>query len=180
MKVSIRPEQPADYPTIFHLVEWAFRDLAFSDQNEQYLVDRLRHTPGYVPELALVAEHQGAIVGHILLTEVVLRTTKGDITLLTLAPVSVSPPYQKQGFGSQLIEAAHRQARAMGYPAVALIGHPAYYPRFGYQPAAKYGITLPFDVPEEAAMVLELYPGSLSGIAGHLLFHEVFFLSAPN
>lgn len=170
-----RQEQVKDHPIVFDLIQTAFKDEPLSDHSEGLLVRRLRQADTFIPELSIVAEQDGQIVGHILLTPIQI-SAKAQITpALALAPVSVLPAFQKQGIGGQLIEKAHEVARSLGHTIVALIGHEHYYPRFGYQLASKYRISFPFEVPEENAMILELNPGALEGVYGVVVYPEAFF-----
>lgn len=136
-----------------------------------YLMLWLRKSKAFVPELSLVAEIDGEIVGHILFTEI---TIGGDIAL-ALAPVSVSPDYKGLGIGAKLINEGHEVARKLGYKAIVLLGHEGYYPRFGYIKASLYGIKAPFDVPDECFMVFELKENSLEKFDGVVEYAPEFF-----
>ncbi len=125
--LTIRPETPSDYPAIADL-----NRRAFGGEFEVRLVDNLRHTAGYIPELALVAVQEERIVGHILFTLVQLRQGEQTTPLLSLAPLAVLPEDQHQGIGSALVCEGLRRCRSLGYPAVVVLGHPGYYPRFGF------------------------------------------------
>ncbi|WP_299701378.1 GNAT family N-acetyltransferase [uncultured Pontibacter sp.] len=175
MPIQIRQEQPADYPAVFTLVEHAFSDLEISDHTEQFLVERLRKSDAFIPELSLVAEEEGKIVGYILLTKLKIRNEQQEFESLSLAPVAVLPEYQRQGIGAMLIEQAHRIAKSLGYTAVILVGHENYYPRFGYKPASTFGIKFPFEVPEANAMAVELVENGLAGIRGTVMYPPAFF-----
>lgn len=106
MDITIRQEQTEDYGAVHKTVELAFKDVEESDHSEPFLVDKLRQTDAFVPELSLVAETDGKIIGHILLTKVEIVSENNSVTSLGLAPVSVLPKYQKQGVGSALIREA--------------------------------------------------------------------------
>ena len=106
----------------------------------------------FIQELSLVAEQDGRIVGRILFTKLKV----GQTTQLALAPLAVHPDFQRQGIGGALIEEGHRIAAQLGYDYSILLGHPTYYPRFGYQPASRFGIQSPFDVPDENYMAFDL------------------------
>ncbi len=175
MDLLIRKEKVSDYPAVAALIERAFLTEAMSDHREHILVDRLRQTPGFVPELSLVAEVNHTVVGHILLTEILIKGTTHESQSLALAPVSVLPAWQGRGIGSKLIEAAHERARQLGYASVLLLGHATYYPRFGYQPATTFGIELPFPAPPENCLALELRPGGLANSGGAACYPPVFF-----
>lgn len=175
MSIHIRQEKPSDYPFVFHLIEDAFLHEKYSDKREQFLVERLRSTDGFIPHLSLVAEMDGKIVGYILLTEVKIATAQDEVTALALAPVAVLPAFQGKGIGAALIEKAHTVARDLGYQSVILLGHEQYYPKFGYQPLHDFGISLPFEAPPENCMALELVPDALKHKAGKVIYPAVFF-----
>ncbi|MEH0420422.1 GNAT family N-acetyltransferase [Streptomyces sp. B21-083] len=147
---NTRAENSADIPTI--------RDItlaAFDTPLEADLVDALRGDAGWIDGLSVVATGQdGGLVGHALLT----RCHIGDTPALCLGPVSVRPEYQNSGVGSSVISASLRAARERGEHFVTVLGHPTYYPRFGFGRASAYGIGLTIDVPDEAMMALTLDP----------------------
>ena len=175
MNFIIRQERIADYKSVFQLLERAFENDLHSDHSEQFLVERLRKSSSFIPELSLVAEIQGIVIGHILLTPIKIKDDQNEFESLALAPVSVLPEYQNKGIGGQLIIKAHERARELGFRSVALIGHESYYPRFGYEPAVKFGIKFPFDVPVENCMVVELVPKGLDRVKGMVEYPKEFF-----
>lgn len=176
MTLIIRQETPADYDRVFAITAAAFRDLDISDHTEQHLVNRLRTSPAFIPNLSLVAELDGEVVGHILFTRATISDGNQTHDSLTLAPVSVAPDYQRRGIGGQLIRAGIQLARELGFDNINLVGHPDYYPRFGFVRASRYHIRVPFDVPDEAFMVLELTPGALDQVSGELHYAPEFGL----
>ncbi len=176
MTLTIRPETPADYARIYEITEAAFRDLDISDHTEQDLVNRLRDSAAYLPQLALVAELNGEVVGHILFTRAAIVGPDRSWETLVLAPVSVAPPHQKCGIGGRLIRAGIDIARELGFDSINLVGHAAYYPRFGFVRASHYKISIPFDVPDEAFLIQELRPGALDGISGVIHYPPEFGL----
>ena len=173
--VTIRKEDKTDHSVVFDVVTSAFASMPYSDGTEQHIVSRLRHSEAFVPELSLVAELDDNVIGHILLSEVKVISDQEAHTILSLAPVSVHPDYQRQGIGSLLIKHAHQVALDMGYGAVVLIGHHEYYPRFGYQPAHTFDITFPFDAPAENCMAIELRKDALKGVVGQVQYPQEFF-----
>ena len=175
MPLTLRPTTPADYPAITALLQASFADDPHSDQTEHLLVGRLRQSAAYIPELDIVAEQGGQIVGHILLSKIKIRNGEQTFDSLALAPVAVLPAQQGQGIGGQLIEAAHRVARLLGHRSVVLLGHAGYYPRFGYERASRFGIALPFEVPDENCMAVELVESGLAGVSGMVEYPAAFF-----
>lgn len=150
----IRKENPNDWDTVHLLVKTAFANAAHSDGNEHNLVNALRDSKSFIPELSLVAIRQKKIVGHILFT----KATIGERTVLALAPLSVLPLCQRQGIGQALIAEGHSIAQDLGYEYSIVLGHPQYYPKTGYRPASVYGIKAPFEIPDENFMAIKLIP----------------------
>ena len=172
--LTVRPEQPSDFEAVQKTVQ-----LAFGRLNEAELVERLRESDYYVPELALVAEREGDIVGHVMLTYVELRGEDCSLAVLGLAPLAVRPDAQHQGVGAALVEAGLAGAEARHEPLVVVLGHPRYYTRFGFEPARPHGIEPPPPgVPDEVWLVRLLagydgrqrgqvvYPAAFDGWSG--------------
>ncbi len=173
--LTIRQENPVDHSRVFEVVEAAFREMKHADGDEQFLVERLRNSVDFIPELSLVAELDGLVVGHILFTRIWIFDGSARKESLSLAPVSVHPDFQNQGIGGKLILEGHRKASELGYRSVVVLGHEGYYPRFGYELCKKYDIVLPFDAPEENCMVIELTEGGLDGVSGIAEYGDAFF-----
>lgn len=150
--MKIRKEEINDHEIIYDVIKSAFDHAEHADGNEQDLVNALRKSESYIPELALVAEENGKMVGHIMFT----KANVGENTVLALAPLSVLPEYQRRGIGTALIKEGHRIARNLGYGYSVVLGSETYYPRSGYVPADTLGILPPFDVPRENFMVYKL------------------------
>ncbi|MCJ8166295.1 N-acetyltransferase [Pontibacter sp. E15-1] len=174
MNILIRHEKPTDHIAVFELIKDSFGKEEFSDHREHFLVERLRESDSFIQELSLVAEVEGKIVGHILLTKIKIKNTAAEFVSLALAPVSVIPEFQNMGIGGMLIAKAHEIARKMGYTSVVVLGHENYYPRFGYRQAHTFGIESPFDVPKENFMAIELIDNGLKGISGKVEYPEAF------
>ncbi|URM89000.1 N-acetyltransferase [Streptomyces sp. MRC013] len=136
---------------------YAVNAAAFETSAEADLVDALRTDPGaWLPGLSYVAEApDGTVAAYALIT----RCRVGDAPAAALAPVAVAPPYQRRGAGQAVVRAVLDAARLAGEPLVLVLGHPGYYPRFGFVPASRYGIRASFDVPDEAMMALRLDAG---------------------
>lgn len=163
MNVLVRPEMPADRAAIYDLTARAF-DQSLHD--EAGLVDKLRESPSWVDGLSRVAEMDGNVVGHVLLTRAGLANVESDRKLLALGPLAVAPERQKQGIGSALMRDALDAAARLDFDGVALLGHSAYYPRFGFAPASRWGLRNTFDVTGAAWMARPLRPNGLDGLWG--------------
>jgi len=175
MNIIIRQEQEEDYKITEYVVEEAFKVAEYADHTEQFLVAKLRNSDAFVPELSLVAECNGEIIGHIMLTKILIRNDEREEESLSLAPLSVLPEYQNEGVGSKLIEEALKTARNLGFKSVIVLGHNLYYPKFGFKPAKTWGITSPFDVRDEFFMALELQEGSLKDASGLVIYPREFW-----
>lgn len=174
MDIKIRQEIEKDYDLTEAVVERAFKDAEYSDHAEHFLVDKLRKGDAFIPELSLVAESDGEIVGHLMLTKLVIENEENRYESLGLAPVSVLPEYQNKGIGSKLIRESLEIAKEKGFKSIMVLGHHKYYPRFGFKPASTWGIKAPFDVPDESFMALELDVGSLEGVWGTVIYSREF------
>ena len=164
--LKIRTEKVNDYPAIAEL-----NNLAFRRENEAKLIDEIRQSKGYIPELSLVAELNRKIVGHIMFSYIDLidkETTK----VIALAPVAVLPEHQNKGIGSLLIKNGLEVADKIQAPIVIVLGEPKFYIRFGFKPAIAYGIQSPFDVPDEYFMAKFLT--KLDGYRGKIIYPATF------
>ncbi len=152
--ITIRTENARDYNHIDTIVREAFND---SGVLVAELVNSIRESSNYIPELSLVAEKKGTIVGHIMLSHLNLDDNDRVHRVVTLSPISIKPEMQKKGIGSSLIKAAIKKTDALGEPLIMLEGDPNYYLRFGFKPGKEFGIgiALPHWAPE-AAMILPL------------------------
>jgi len=165
--ILIRPEAPRDSAGVRRVNEQAFGQPAEAD-----LVDALR--PTAQTALSLVAELDGQVVGHILFTRVQLDSGESESTALALGPMAVLPEHQRRGVGSRLVQEGLEQCKHLGHDVVFVLGHPAYYPRFGFEPAPPKGITCAWDVPPEVFMVAELQPGALRSRRGLVRYAQEF------
>ncbi len=168
--MEIRYEQAGDQDAI-HTVQ----SEAFGQPNEAELVENLRASGKAL--LSMVAVLEEKIVGHVLFSLVHVRNMKNEgeeFEAVGLAPVAVLPGYQREGIGSQLIREALAELRKTGHELVFVLGHPEYYPRFGFVSTAKYDIGCEYNVSPEVFMVLELQQGAIAGRTGVVYFAEEF------
>lgn len=175
LTVNIRPERPDETQWVVELTERAFETMPFSNGKEGMLVHNLHNSSSFIPELSLVAEYEGKVVGHILFTPIRIDNGEQQFTSLALAPVSVLPGFQNRRIGTQLILAGHQKAKELGYQSVILFGHPKYYPRFGYKPCSTWNIKASFDLPsDDVFMAVELSEGALNGVSGTVVHPPEF------
>jgi putative acetyltransferase len=163
----IRPEKPEDIESIRNI-----NRQAFGQENESKLVDKLRNRGALT--ISLVAVWDSELVGHIAFSPVVVESGTSGFTAIALAPMAVLPAHQRKGIGLQLVQAGLEECRRLGHEIVFLVGHPDYYPRFGFVPAKPKGVDCEFEVPEEAWMILELREGALAGRRGIVKFEPEF------
>jgi len=166
--LSIREETPQDYEAIREV-----NRLAFQQEDEGQIVDRLR-ADGLVIA-SLVAVEDGAVVGHILFSELPIETDRGLLRAASLAPMAVRPERQRRGIGSALVLRGLEVCRQRGYSIVVVVGHPSYYPRFGFSAERARNLRSPFA--GEAFMGLELVAGALEGLEGRVRYPEAFGLA---
>lgn len=167
----IRPESTSDVTNIRELNVLAFDN----GENEASLVEFIRESDHFISNLSLVAvKGDGEIIGHILFSVIHLVTAQGTVPTLGLAPMAVKPDYQNSGIGSALVNEGIKACKALGYDHVFVLGHPNFYPRFGFSPTSQFGIAPPFPVPEEVFMALELKKGSLTGLQGKIEYPPAF------
>jgi len=165
--MQIRTEQPSDYQATSEVILQAFRQ-----DNEVRLVEEIRKSDRYIPNLSLVAEIDGVVVAHILFSYIDL-VNKVTYKVLGLAPLVVRSPNQKQGIGSALVQEGLARANAMGEAIALVLGHPQFYTRFGFEPSIRYGIESPFPVPEDFFMV-KLLNGYQNAQRGKVVYPPAF------
>ena len=162
---GLRDEAPADYAAIR-----AVNLAAFGGAEEADLIEALR--PEGAVLLSQVAVQDGQVVGHILFSRMFVDTDDGPIDAVALAPVAVLPAAQRTGIGSALIRSGLDALRRRGERIVIVVGHPAYYPRFGFSAALARPLDSPF--PGDAFMALELVPGALANVRGRVRYNKAF------
>jgi putative acetyltransferase len=164
--IQVRTETASDFDAVRMVNERAFGEPA-----EALLVDALR---GLDAAISLVATIDGRVVGHILFTPVQVERAGSGLSAMGLAPMAVLPEFQKQGIGSALITAGLDACRARLHDLVVVLGHPGYYPRFGFVVAAAHGLTCEYPAPIEAFMVVELTPGAFARAGGLVRYRPEF------
>jgi putative acetyltransferase len=171
MGLRIRPEGPADFQAVSDVVK-----AAFGQSDEASMIELIRQSPHYVPGLALVAEEEGEIVGQALFSYIGLN---GDnpAQVLGLAPMAVVPVLQGEGIGSALIKEGLLKADRRREPLVVVLGHPDYYPRFGFEPASRHGIHPPWPNIPDAAFMVKLLSGYEKRYRGRIAYPRAFDMS---
>ena len=166
--LTIRHEYPNDVSAIHRL-----NQLAFEGDTEANIVDALRANCD--PLLSLVAVSDEQIIGHILFSPATIETKEGIVTGMGLAPMAVHPEFQRQGVGTNLVEQGLDELRTQDIPFVIVLGHPDYYPRFGFELASRHDIRCQWEgVPDEAFMVLLLNEELGGRLAGTAYYREEF------
>jgi len=170
-EIKIRPETPKDFEQVIKV-----NDLAFNQPNEGKMIEALRCDNKFIPELSIVAEVDSMVVGHILFFPLNIISGEKSFEVLSLAPMSVLPEYQNKGIGNKLVTEGLKKAKKMGFKAVVVLGHPTYYPKFGFERASNWNIKLPIeDVPDEASMAIELEEGFLKDKAGVIEYPSEYY-----
>ncbi len=164
--LRIRPETPDDHERVHAVIA-----AAFGQDGEALLVDRLRGKAE--PEISLVAlTPEQELVGHIFFSRVLVGAMQRPA--IALAPLSVDPAHQGRSLGSALCRRGLDECRALGELVVFVLGHPAYYPRFGFEPAAPHGLYFRDESFAPAFFVAELDPGALMGFEGEVRYRPEF------
>lgn len=167
--IVVRPETPADWVAIRRV-----NDLAFGQPQEGRLVDEIRGRPGFVTDLSLVAVAGECVVGHILFSPIIVVSRGGPVAAWGLAPMAVHPAAQRRGIGSALVRHGLQECRERNQNRIVVLGHADFYPRFGFVPASRYGVTCPFPAKDENFMAQELVPRAWQGAAGRVIYPEPF------
>ena len=161
--IQVREEQEGDVAAIREL-----NRLAFGTDQEGNLIDALRAHGGVT--LSLVATLDQRVVGHILFSP----ATINEIAGVGLGPMAVSPEHQRQGIGSKLVEAGTARLKEAGCPFVIVVGHPQFYPRFGFKPASADGIKSEWELPDDVFMALVLDQKKMAGVSGQARYRPEF------
>lgn len=165
--IEIRRERPEDKPGVREVNE-----RAFGQPEEANLVDALREN--FKAVLSLVAVDGHRVIGHILFSPVAIEGDGESVAAIGLAPMSVLPEFQRRGIGSRLVETGLSELKKSGHEIVIVLGHPEYYPRFGFAPASRYKIKSEYDVRDEVFMAMEMREGALANCAGIAKYQPEF------
>ncbi len=171
-EVILRAETKEDYGNVAIV-----NDRAYEQKNESELIGRLRKNRKFIPELSIVAETNGSVRGHIFFFPFYIHSDFKNYETLSLTTMAVDPDFHNKGIGSSLVKYGLEQCRKFDFDSVIVLGHPDFYPRFGFEQAKKWSIRLPFAAPEEAFMALELVTGALSRIWGEVEYPDEYFVS---
>src|SRR5579863_3627885 len=163
----IRDEQPRDREQVRKVNE-----SAFGRSDEADLIDGIRDDEAIL--LSLVADLDGQIIGHILLSRMTVETAQGPVAAVSLAPMAVLPEHQRNRVGSRLVRRGLAELRGRGERIVIVLGHKDYYPRFGFSAEKARYLSSPF--PPDAFMALELREGALAGVQGAVVYSHAFGL----
>jgi predicted N-acetyltransferase YhbS len=184
--MKIRRETPADYEAVERLTYAAFQTMTYPDGSrdpfvqEHYLLHVMRGCAAFIPELDFVGLIDDEIAAHIAYTKSgAVRPDGTELATITFGPVSVKPELHRNGLGSELIRYSLDRARELGYSAVVILGHPGYYPRFGFHRAEEFKLMLPdyTGVFDGVFMAMELTPGYFGEQGGIWLENDVFHIN---
>lgn len=175
MELVIRQEVEKDYRIVEELTREAFWNLHVPGCSEHFVLHNIRKCPAFIPDIDLVAEFEGKIIGHIVYTRsIIIDESNNQYGVITFGPVSVLPSFQKQGVGSALIRYSLEKARNLGYTAVCIYGDPRYYSRFGFRCAEKFDIRTADGKFAVALLALELFDGALHKVKGRFYEDQAF------
>jgi len=165
--IIIRNETPADHRDVENLTREAFWNVYRPGCLEHYVLHTFRTDPAFVPELNLVMERDGEIIGHIMYVRSAIQTDGGrEIPIMTFGPISIAPPLQRRGYGKFLLDFSMVKAREMGAGALAITGNIDFYGKSGFVVSKTLGVQYEDDPEAEYFLIAELEPGFLNGITG--------------
>lgn len=163
----IRKETPADYRTVENLTREAFWNVYRPGCTEHYVLHQFRDRPDFVPELDLVMEVDGVIIGHVMYARSAIKTDDGKtVPIMTFGPISIAPEFKRQGYGTILLRYSMEKARQMGAGALAITGNIGFYGKSGFVVSKARGVRYEDDPDAEYFLIAELEPGFLDGISG--------------
>ena len=165
--IIIRNETSADYRTVENLTREAFWNVYRPGCLEHYVLHTFRTDPAFVPELDLVMEKDGEIMGHVMYVRSAIKTDDGrTIPIMTFGPISIAPQFKRQGYGKVLLEYSMEKAKEMGAGALAITGNIDFYGKSGFVVSKNRGVRYEDDPDADYFLIAELEPGFLNGITG--------------
>lgn len=166
----IRLEQNEDRRAVETLIRESFWNVYRPGCSEHYVIHMLRNDPSFVPELDLVMEQNGRLIGQNMFMKTVILADDGKtIDVLTMGPICITPELKRRGYGKKLLDASLEKATSLGFGAVLFEGNIAFYGKSGFQYASAFGIRyhdLPADADASFFLCKELIPGYLDGVTG--------------
>lgn len=176
MTITIRHEEEKDHRIVEEITREAFWNLYFPGAVEHLVVHNIRKHPDFIPELSFVIALDNEIIGSIFYTKAKVIDKDGGVhPIITFGPVSISPEYQRQGFGRMLIEHSLAEAKRLGFNAIILGGFTYHYHPYGFVGTKKYNISMPDGKFYTGVMALPLFEGALDGISGSVHFSEAMY-----
>lgn len=165
--IFIRNETPADFRIVENLTREAFWNVYRPGCLEHYVLHTFRTDPAFVPELDLVMERNGEIIGHVMYVRSAIKADDGrKIPIMTFGPISIAPEYKRQGYGKKLLDYSMEKAREMGAGALAIVGNIDFYGKSGFVVSKTRGVRYEDDPDADYFLIAELEPGFLNGISG--------------
>ena len=174
----IRNETENDFRAVENLTREAFWNVYRPGCLEHFVLHEFRNAPAFVPELDLVMELDGVLIGHVMYVRSAIRKDNGEaLPVMTFGPISIAPAYQRHGFGSILLQESMRRAKAMGAGALAITGNIGFYGKSGFVVAKTKGVRYADDPDADYFLIAELTPGFLSGVSGKYKDPDGYFVS---
>ena len=175
--ITFRNETPRDHRAIEHMTREAFWNVYRPGCLEHYVLHVLRDDPAFVPELDIVMEKDGEIIGHVMYMRSAIETDDGrTIPIMTFGPICIAPEYKRQGYGKQLLEYSMQRALELGAGALAITGNIGFYGKSGFTVSKNRGIRYADDPDADYFLIAELIPGFLDGITGFYRDPQGYFV----
>lgn len=175
--ITIRPETESDDRAVENLTREAFWNVYRPGCMEHYVLHCFRTDPAFVPELDLVMELDGTLIGHIMYARSEIACSNGRaLPIMTFGPISIAPEYKRQGYGKRLLDYSMEKAKEMGAGALAITGNILFYGKSGFVPAKSKGIRYADDPDASYLLIKELTLGFLSGLSGTYKDPEGYFV----
>ncbi len=177
-QIRIRREEKRDDQAVENLVRESFWNVYRPGCTEHYVLHCLRNDPAFVPELDLVMELDGELIGQVVYVRSHILCSDGkNLPILTFGPIGIAPKHKRQGYGKQLLDASLAMARELGAGATAITGNMDFYGKSGFVPAKERGIRYADDPEADYFLIKELIPGFLEGVTGTYTDPEGYFVA---